>query len=49
MMKTSAAAASSTSNTVRAPEVISSRSSLAPIWKSASREYASGWSFFIAE
>ncbi len=36
MMNTSAEAASSTSSTVRAPDVISSRSNLAPIWKSAS-------------
>ncbi len=47
-MKTSADAASSTSSTVRAPEVISSRSSLAPIWNSALGEYASGCSLVMA-
>ncbi len=43
MMKTSAEAASRTRRTVRAPDVSSSRSSFAPIWKSALGEYASGW------
>ena len=47
-MKTSPDAASSTSSTVRARDVIWSRSSTASIWKSAFGEYASGCSFIIA-
>ena len=48
MTKTSTDAASSTSNTVRASEVIWSRNSFAPIWKSALGEYASGCSLIMA-
>ena len=48
MTNTSAEAASSTSSTVRAREVIWSRISTASIWKSAFAEYASGCSLTIA-
>ena len=48
MTKTSTDAASSTSSTVRARDVIWSRRRTASIRESAFGEYASGWSFTMA-